>query len=96
MKEIEKRYTYNNLKYVEKINKRMEEIKQIENEIENKKEQREKIQKNFNFKIPLYILDEIAEHGNYNKINLFLNMAIKAESLSAEEVQEIRKYLKNI
>ena len=84
MKKILKFYTYTDNLEIEKIRN---EIKIMEKEIHRQNETREKIQKNFDFEIPSYVLDAIAED---KYINLFINLARVNKEITEVNAQILR------
>ena len=64
--------------------------KMIQLEIERKK-----IQGNFKFKIPIYVLDEIIKLNNMgkkNNLNVMINLAIVNNRISSKEARILKDY----
>jgi len=95
-----KEYKYTNKKmkskidYIERIKTRNFEIQIMIDEINSNQQGKNEIQRNFNFKIPDYILDEmIKEKRDKENIIVLINLAVLNGTITTENGKKIKKIL---
>jgi hypothetical protein len=71
-------------------------IKHIETRRKEYKIVKEKLEKEFNFKIVNYIIDDILDYETYHHICLMINMAVVNCRLSAEQGEMVKTRIKKI
>jgi len=95
-----KEYKYTNKKmkskidYIERIKTRNFEIQIMIDEINSNQQGKNEIQRNFNFKIPDYILDEmIKEKRDKENIIVLINLAVLNGTITTENGKKIKEIL---
>lgn len=78
------------------MNKKEEKLIALQKEIERRKVLREKIQSNFDFEIPTYVLEDIIDEEYFGHICLMINMATNNNRISKENSIELKEKLKEI
>lgn len=78
------------------MNKKEEKLIALQKEIERRKVLREKIQSNFDFEVPVYILEDIIDNECFGHICLMINMAEQNNRISKENSIKLKEELKNI
>ena len=78
------------------MNKKEEKLIALQKEIERRKVLREKIQSNFDFEIPIYVLEDIIDEENFGHICSIINMATNNNRISEENSIELKEKLKEI
>ena len=78
------------------MNEKRAKIIELQNEAERRKILSEKIQKNFDFEIPTYVLEDIIDEEYFEHICLMINLATLNNRISKENSIRLKEKLKEI
>lgn len=78
-------------KYLESITNNQVTCMLLENEIQRYKRLKEKLEFEYGFSIPDYIVDEIINNNDYENLCLLINLAIISKRLSKEQGNIIKQ-----